>query len=65
VLLVIASAGASAAEETGATNVPASSVRLSPNGPSSGHSLTRLVELGIQTPSHPTPTLPRSRQGTR
>jgi len=51
VLLVIASAGANTAEETGATNVPASSVRLSPSGPSSGHSLTRLVELGVQIPS--------------
>jgi hypothetical protein len=53
-LLVIVSAGASTAQEAGATNTPASSVRFSPSGPSSGHSLTRLVETGVQTPAqHP------------
>jgi hypothetical protein len=50
-LLVIVSAGASTAQEAGATNTPASSVRFSPSGPSSGHSLTRLVETGVQTPA--------------
>lgn len=55
-LLVIVSAGPSTAQEAGATNVPASSVRFGPNGPSSGHSLTRLVETGVQTPApHPSP----------
>jgi hypothetical protein len=53
-LLVIVPAGASTAQEAGAANVPASSVRFSPSGPSSGHSLTRLVETGVQTPApHP------------
>jgi len=44
-LLVIASAGASTAQAAVAANVPASSVRLSAGGPSSGHSLTRLVAM--------------------
>jgi hypothetical protein len=48
-LLVIASAGASTAQAAVAANVPASSVKLSAGGPSSGHSLTRLVETGVQT----------------
>jgi LPXTG-motif cell wall-anchored protein len=59
VFLVIASAGPSTAAEPHATNVLASSLRfspLSPTDPSSGHSLTRLVEMGVQTPSSdPTP----------
>jgi LPXTG-motif cell wall-anchored protein len=56
VFLVIASAGPSTAAEPHATNVLASSLRFSPTDPSSGHSLTRLVEMGVQTPpSDPTP----------
>jgi LPXTG-motif cell wall-anchored protein len=56
VFLVIASAGASTAAEPHAANVLASSLRFGPTDPSSGHSLTRLVELGVQTPSSdPTP----------
>jgi LPXTG-motif cell wall-anchored protein len=59
VFLVIASAGPSTAAEPHATNVLTSSLRfspLSPTDPSSGHSLTRLVEMGVQTPSSdPTP----------
>ena len=53
VFLVIASAGASTAAEPHAANVLASSLRFSPTDPSSGHSLTRLVEMGVQAPSQP------------
>jgi len=56
VFLVIASAAPSTAAEPHAANVLASSSRFGPTDPSSGHSLTRLVELGVQTPSSdPTP----------
>jgi LPXTG-motif cell wall-anchored protein len=61
VFLVIASAGPSTAAEPHATNVLASSLRFSPTDPSSGHSLTRLVEMGVQTP--PTDPTPAARSG--
>jgi LPXTG-motif cell wall-anchored protein len=51
VFLVIASAGTSTAAEPNATNVLASSLRLSPTAATSGHSLTRLVEMGVQSAS--------------
>ena len=55
-MLVIVPAGASTAQEAVAANVPASSVSLRHSGPSSGHSLTRLVETGVPTPApHPNP----------
>jgi LPXTG-motif cell wall-anchored protein len=66
VFLVIASAGTSTAAEPNATNVLASSLRFSPTAATSGHSLTRLVEMGVQSPSSdPTPAATSAHSLTR